>query len=141
VKRTLNPAKKAAAAFVVAIVLTGAAVGCGDDANPDAITATDLDAAAESVIGEVQPEFAEQLTVADVKADAIQACNAIASVAIASSGEEIMDRIAKPDYHPAIEAEGEDTVENLQFFTRELPYIVSIGKFFCPAEAVRANVI
>jgi len=140
VKRTRTYLSRLAVLVAIGLAATGI-VACGDDANADAITATDLDAAAQSVIDETLPEVGEQLTVADVRADATKACAAMSSVPNAATGEDIMNRIAEPDYHPAIEAEGEDTVENIEFFTRELPYIVSIGKFFCPAEAVRSNVI
>lgn len=114
---------------------------CGSTDGASVITAPDLDAAAQLVIDEMVPEIAAELDIAAVRADAITACGAIADVSTGSAGPPLVSKIAEPEYASAVEADGENTIENVEFFTIELPYIVALGKHFCPAEAVRANVI
>lgn len=129
-------------ALLSGLMMLGLASCGGSGTNgADVITAPDLDLAAQRVIDEMLPETAAELEISRVKTDAIAACGAIAEVPNAATGPQIVSKIAKPDYAPAVEAAGDDNIENAEFFATELPYVVALGKHFCPGEAVRANVI
>lgn len=131
--------QKMAAAVIAAMALLGSACG-GSTNGEDVITATDLDAAAQAVIDEMQPEVAEALTIAEVKADAVLACGVIADVPNSQPGNTTASQVGAPKYADAVEAD-DNSVDNLEFLTLELPYVSIVGKHFCPAEAVRANLV
>lgn len=131
---------KRAAVAIAATAMLGVACGGGPTDGAEVITAADLDAAAQLVIDEQPAEIAEELTIAQVKTDAIAACGAMADVPNSQSGAETASQVGEPDYAAVVEA-GDNNVENLEFLTRELPYVSIIGKHFCPAEAVRTNVL
>ena len=134
------PTIKKAAVAIAATALLGASCGGGATNGEDVITAADLDAAAQSVIDEQPANIAEALTIAEVKTDAIAACGAMADVPNSQPGSVTASDVGRPEYAAAIEA-GANDIENLDFLTRELPYISMLGKYFCPAEAVRTNVL